>query len=64
MKKSITFETATLMMDMALFTMIQVYKFFGYDTEDIVSDSEFFQNFVRNCFESFCEMKEIEEVEE
>ena len=64
MKKTITFKTATLMMDMALFTMIQVYKFFGYDTEDIVSDSEFFQNFVRNCFENFCEMKEITEVEE
>ena len=64
MKKTITFETAMLMMDMALFTMIQVYKFFGlcYDTEDIVSDSEFFQNFVRNCFKSFCEMKEIKEV--
>ena len=64
MKKSITFETATLMMDMSFFTMIQIYKSFCYDTEDIVSGSKEMQNYVRKCFESFCEMKGIEEVEE
>ena len=62
--KTITFETATLMMDMSFFTMIQIYKSFGYDTEDIVSGSEEMQNYIRKCFESFCEMKGIEEVEE
>ena len=40
MKKSITFETATLMMDMALFTIVQIRKANGESTEAIVDSLE------------------------
>ena len=64
MSNTISFETAKLMMDMALFTMIQTYKSFGYDTEYIVSKSDEMQEDVRNCFMAFCDMNGIDEVEE
>lgn len=62
--KTITFETTTLMMDMALFTMIQTYKSFGYDTEYIVSKSDEMQEDVRNCFTAFCDLCDINKVED
>lgn len=64
MRKTITFETAKLMMDMALFTMIQTYKSFGYDTEYIVSKSDEMQEDVKNYFMAFCDMSNIDEVED
>lgn len=64
MNNTISFETAKLMMDMALFTMIQAYKSFGYDTEYIVSKSDEMQEDVRNCFTAFCDMCGIDEVKD
>lgn len=64
MNNTISFETAKLMMDMALFTMIQTYMSFGYDTEYIVNKTDEMQEDVRNCFTAFCEMNSIEEVED
>ena len=64
MNNTISFETAKLMMDMALFTMIQTYKSLGYDTEYIVNKSDEMQEDVRNCFMAFCDMNGIDEVEE
>ncbi len=64
MNNIIPYKTAKLMMDMALFTMIQTYKSFGYDTEYIVSKTDEMQEDVRNCFMAFCEMNGIDEVED
>ena len=64
MSNTISFETAKLMMDMALFTMIQTYKSFGYNTEYIVSMSDEMQENVRNCFMAFCDMNGIDEVKD
>lgn len=64
MNNTISFETAKLMMDMALFTMIQTYMSFGYDTEYIVNRTDEMQEDVRNCFTAFCEMNSIEETED
>ena len=64
MSNTISFETAKLMMDMALFTMIQTYMSFGYDTEYIVNRTDEMQEDVRNCFSAFCEMNGIDEVED
>ena len=63
MKKSITFETATLMMDMALFTIVQIRKANGESTEAIVNSLEEMGEDVRACFRGFCELNGIEEVE-
>jgi len=63
MKKTITFETATLMMDMALFTIVQIRKANGESTEAIVDSLEEMGEDVRTCFRSFCELNGIEEVE-
>lgn len=64
MNNTISLETANLMMNMALFTMVQTYKSFGYDTEYIVSKTDEMQEDVRNCFTAFCDMYGIDEVEE
>ena len=64
MSNTISFETAKLMMDIALFTMIQTYKSFGYDTEYIVNKSDEMQEDIRNCFMAFCDINGIDEVEE
>ena len=64
MNNVISYKTAKLMMDMALFTMIQTYKSFGYDTEYIVSRADEMQEDVRNCFTAFCNMNGIDEVED
>lgn len=64
MSNTISFETAKLMMDMALFTMIQTYMSFGYDTEYIVSRTDEMQEDVRNCFSAFCKMNGIDEVKD
>ena len=64
MNDTISLKTAKLMMDMALFTMVQTYKSFGYDTEYIVSKTDEMQEDVRNCFTAFCDMYGIDEVEE
>lgn len=64
MNNVISNKTAKLIMDMALFTMIQTYMSFGYDTEYIVSKADEMQEDVRNCFMAFCEMNGIEGVED
>ena len=64
MNNIISYKTVKLMMDMALFTMAQTYKSFGYDTEYIVSRTDEMQEDVRNCFTVFCDMNGIDEVEE
>ena len=64
MNNPISLKTAKLMMDMGLFTMIQIYKSFGYDTEYIVNKTDEMQEDVRNCFTAFCNMNGIEEVKE
>lgn len=64
MNNTISLKTAKLMMDMALFTMIQIYKSFGYDTEYIVNATNEMQEDVRDCFTAFCDMYGIEEVRE
>lgn len=64
MNNVISLKTANLMMNMALFTMVQTYKSFGYDTEYIVSKTDEMQEDVRNCFTAFCDMYGIDEVEE
>ena len=64
MNNVISLKTANLMMNMALFTMIQTYKSFGYDTEYIVSKTDEMQEDVRNCFMAFCDMNGIDEVED
>ena len=64
MKNVISQKTANLMMDMALFTMIQTYKSFGYDTESIVNMTAEMQEDVRNCFIAFCDMRGINEVKD
>ena len=61
---NISHKTAKLMMNMALFTMIQIYKSFGYDTEYIVSETDEMQEDVRDCFTAFCDMYGIDEVED
>ena len=63
MKKTITFETATLMMDMALFTIVQIRKANGESTEEIVNSLEEMSEDVRTCFRGFCELNGIKEVE-
>lgn len=64
MDNVISLKTANLMMNMALFTMVQTYKSFGYDTEYIVSKTDEMQEDVRNCFMAFCDMYGIDKVEE
>ena len=64
MNNVISLKTANLMMNMALFTMVQTYKSFGYDTEYIVSKTDEMQEDVRNCFTAFCDMYGIDKVEE
>lgn len=64
MKKSITFETATLMMNMAVFTIVQIKKANGESTEEIVANLDEINEDVRACFRGFCELNGIEEVEE
>ena len=64
MNNVISYKTAKLMMDMALFTMIQTYKSFGYDTEYIVTRTDEMQEDITNCFTTFCNMNGIDEVED
>ena len=64
MDNTISLKTAKLMMDMALFTMIQIYKSLGYDTEYIVNATNEMQEDVRDCFTAFCDMYGIDEVGE
>lgn len=62
MKKSITFETEALMMDI-LFTIVQNRKANGESTEEIVASLEKISEDVKTCFQGFCELNNIEEVE-
>lgn len=62
MERTITSETATLMMDMATFTYVNAMKELGVPKEEIMDMIPSIEDAVKENFVKFCEVEGITEV--
>lgn len=62
MGRTITNETATLMMDMAAFTYINAMKELGLPKDEIMAMVAMVEETVKENFVKFCEIEDITEV--